>query len=341
VRVTSLAKHLYSIDKSLEIHIWCEKWQLDTCINDNRDYNDLNFHFGLLDPGVSWSLDPIIYDDGRLINWESRIKNEGLILNADIVISDNLVGALNIRSDTVLMGSFLWSDILEQAYHSRSAIQKFVEWERGLLEKHNPQMLCLSDLAMPGVLKRTKAVPLPWMCNNYNDNNLIESKKPIISIQIGFTSAMRSWAAFLISSLTSINDYEFFLPQYLMKYVPKENSEYVKIFNYAENDDYSLCDVVICRPGVGTITACIGSNTPMILVYEEENTEMEHNAKCIQKLGLGYNIGFELNENIIVQTISELLNPPIYRKTKSRIQSQKKDGLIIASDWIHDKVYNQ
>jgi hypothetical protein len=340
VRVTSLAKHLYSIDKSLEIHIWCEKWQLDTCINDNRDYNDLNFHFGLLDPGVSWSLDPIIYDDGRLINWESRVKNEGLILNADIVISDNLVGALNIRSDTVLMGSFLWSDILEQAYHSRSAIQKFVEWERGLLEKHNPQMLCLSDLAMPGVLNRTNAVPLPWMCTDYNPTNLTKSKKPRVSFQIGLTEAMKNWAVSVLPSLTSFPNYEICLPEYLMKYVPPGNRDNVRLFNFTQ-DDYDSCSLAICRPGVGTLTACVESGMPMILVYEEENAEMGHNAECIQKLGLGFDMGFEWDETEIIQTVKKLLNPHIYRRTKSRIQSSKKDGLKIASDWILDKVYNQ
>jgi hypothetical protein len=202
-------------------------------------------------------------------------------------------------------------------------------------------MLCLADLAMPGVLNRTNALPLPWMCTESNINEIPKSKKPRISVQIGLTEAMKNWAAFIIPLLTSISDYEMYLPEYLMKYVPAENSDNVQTFNFTQHDDYASCNVIICRPGVGTLTACIGSDTPMILVYEEENAEMGHNAECIQKLGLGFDMGFEWDETEIIQTVKKLLKPHIYRRTKSRIQSAKKDGLKIASDWILDKVYNQ
>ena len=340
-RVMSLVDYLNSVEIGLEIHIWCEDWQRKSYLKNNYNPKNIIFHYGCMQPGVEWSLDPEIYDDGRITSWETRIANESILLSADIVISDNLVGALNIRQDTVLMGSFLWSDIFEKAYPSNNTVQEFIYRERFLLEKYNPDMLCLADLAMPGVLNRTNALPLPWMCTESNINEIPKSKKPRISVQIGLTEAMKNWAAFIIPLLTSISDYEMYLPEYLMKYVPAENSDNVQTFNFTQYDDYASRNVVICRPGVGTLTACIGSDTPMILVYEEENAEMGHNAECIQKLGLGFDMGFEWDETEIIKTVKILLNPHIYRRTKSRIQSAKKDGLKIASDWILDKVYNQ
>src|SRR5512133_849761 len=62
-----------------------------------------------LDPGVSWSTDPSVYDDGRLTDWVSRVRELPKINNADVVVSDNLAGVLGIRNDAVLQGNFLWS----------------------------------------------------------------------------------------------------------------------------------------------------------------------------------------------------------------------------------------
>ena len=67
---------------------------------------------------------------------------------------------------------------------------------------------------------------------------------------------------------------------------------------------------------------------------------MSYNSKCIERLGLGWDLGFELNEKIIVQKIQELFNSRNYEETRSRIQSIRKDGINIASDWIFDRINN-
>src|SRR5690606_13010255 len=88
----------------------------------------------------------------------------------DRVVSDNLVGALRDRADALLMGSFLWSDVLVGS----SVYQEIAHFEHKLLQEYEPIMIGVEDIAMPGVKQRTRFIGLPWFCDPYNgrSNNI-------------------------------------------------------------------------------------------------------------------------------------------------------------------------
>ena len=82
----------------------------------------------------------------------------------DLVLSDNLVEILSLREDAILMSSFLWHDILSYAYPDQSEIQSIVENQLNLLDRYRPTMICVKDMVMPEVLRKTNAFTVPWMC---------------------------------------------------------------------------------------------------------------------------------------------------------------------------------
>lgn len=77
---------------------------------------------GVMAPGVGWSADASVYEDGRLRGWLRRLARVEEIAAADLVLSDNLPGVLELRADAVLSGSFLWSDVLGEAYGDHPAV---------------------------------------------------------------------------------------------------------------------------------------------------------------------------------------------------------------------------
>src|SRR5690606_32364257 len=74
------------------------------------------------------------------------------------------------RADALLMGSFLWSDVLVGS----SVYQEIAHFEHKLLQEYEPIMIGVEDIAMPGVKQRTRFIGLPWFCDPYNgrSNNI-------------------------------------------------------------------------------------------------------------------------------------------------------------------------
>src|SRR5829696_3227016 len=111
-----------------------------------------SWRHGIVQPGVGWSVAADRYRDGSLLEWEARLDQVPELARADVVVSDNLAGVLTRRPDALLAASFLWSDVLDAAAPSSPDVGAFVAHERALLQAHRPEMLCVRDLVMPGVL---------------------------------------------------------------------------------------------------------------------------------------------------------------------------------------------
>ena len=85
-------------------------------------------------------------DFKNFLNINKELSNKNLIkkiLSADHVISDNMAHPLLIRKDLILVGSFLWSDILSKKKQSNL---KFIKQERNLIKKYKPLLLCLKKM---------------------------------------------------------------------------------------------------------------------------------------------------------------------------------------------------
>ncbi len=339
-RSNALINSLIESDSGVHVDVYCQRWQFEVIYGKVISPPHVTWHFDKMEPGVTWSTNPNVYNDKRLLTWVNRLSDEPAILNSDLVISDNLTGILEIRPDTVLMGSFLWSDIFEYAYADNSDVKAFVDWERKLLRDNQPFMLCIQDIVMPSILKQTQAVRLPWPCrknNNFKQKNTLRDNK--VGLLIGKTKSLKLWAKNTIPYLLDLINVKLSLPDDLLKFVPKGKEQMVERFGFTRRD-YASCNAIICRPGASTLTRCIETNTPIIAVYEKDNIEMSHNGSVIAKLHWGINIG----ENSKVEHLSSAIEKILSNKKNSfylnNLRNNRCDGLQVAINWISNRLIN-
>ncbi|HYE77273.1 MAG TPA: hypothetical protein VEI97_04730, partial [bacterium] len=278
---------------------------------------------GLMEPGVTWSPRPEVYADGRLLEWESRLADSGLLDDADLVLSDNLGGVLSLRPDAVLMGSFLWSDVLAAAHPDDPAVTAFVGRERSLLASHRPPMLCVGDMAMPGVLARSDAVPLPWMPQS-------PPLPPIpgrsdrgrrVAVLGGRTGVLDELLARVATSLSEAGldvAVPEPVPQPAHRPAPEVDREgRLQPFGFTAAD-FASSDVVVCRPGVGTVTDCVGQRVPMVVLHEAGNVELAHNAARLADMGVARNAGGDPPVEAVLDSVRAVLGPEARTAMKGR-----------------------
>lgn len=287
---------------------------------------------GLVFPGVYWDKNPENYQDRRLLQWHKRLENVKELYSADVVLSDNLTQVLHYRRDAVLLGSFLWSDILEDAYPNNPFIQAFVEEERALLTKHTPFMLCVRDIVMPGVTSQAKAVPLPWFCEgNTHIRKRGESEERYkIALLGGATDSITNELEHLAVELSHSKDIEIFLPKELWA---KFGGENIKIFDHAASSFASL-DLIVCRPGVGTLTDGVCYGVPIASIHEAGNIEMTHNGQMVEQLQIGINLGTPSALGESKDKIVNFLASAAYKQSKEKILTRPKDGVNASVNWL-------
>jgi hypothetical protein len=219
--------------------------------------------------GVKWNRDAKDYDDGSLLAWHSRARSLD-VLDADLVLSDNLAAVLGARPDAVLMGSFLWSDVLSRAYPTSSAVQAFVERDEGLLREHRPDMICLEAFAMPAVREQTNAIAVePIVRGPVDSNTLKRGPDGCLVFAAGGTRAADA----------------------LLAPLHQHAAVAASVVWRDEVDAIDNAAVVIGRPGIGTVTECIEHGVPLLAVCEDNSPEMTHNAERVAALGLGATLG--------------------------------------------------
>lgn len=331
-RTMLLAGHLLKRLPSLELDIFCAAWQKEA--KSSGLDTQARFHHGFMEPGVEWLADAGEYSEERLNGWMGRLKNAPALQKADLVLSDNLGAVLEIRPDAVLSGSFLWSDVLSTAYPKNTAIQRFAEHERRLLKEKKPSMLCVKDAAMPGVLGRTQAVPLGWFCETQNPPRAkARTDKPVLAFLGGATGAVDQMLAGYASKLSRLNQWTIALPPKLAKILQGTNKSNIIPFNF-ERKDFENCWAVLGRPGMGTISECLGYGLPMIAFHEPGNIEMEYLGQRLEALHCGRYLGAAPAFEKITQTLEEISQGAAISSIAQNIFKLDRNGLEQACDWI-------
>lgn len=225
---------------------------------------------GVVSPGPGW-VGP--FDEARLLGWEARLHTVAALRDADRVLSDNLIQVLAVRPDASLLGSFLWSDVLEGAHPNDATVRRFVERERSLLEKHRPPMICVNGLTMPGVLQRTQARPVGVMA----DFEPIVGPASQVALLGGGTGVADAALATLARQL---------LPGVLGGERLAQAVPGVEPFDFSPAG-WGRVSVAVVRPGMGTLTDAITAGVPVVTLPEPENPEMVFLGQAVERLGLG------------------------------------------------------
>lgn len=283
---------------------------------------------GIAAPGVHWSLDGDTYGTGILTNWHKRLQGLSSLEEADLVLSDNLPQVLYYRPDAVLIGSFLWSDVLGAAYPENEYVQTFVKDEQQLLQQHRPYMICVDDMVMDNVSRQTRTVRMPWFCTRTKKVHNTRPEKPRIALLGGATSSCGQILLNLSLALADTKQFEIFLPA-----VDRANHALVSKFDYSEESFLQL-DAIICRPGIGTLTDCVRYGIPPITVHEEGNLEMVNNSIKVEELGIGIKLGNELDTLVAFEGIKDFFELGRYREAKKHIENRPDGGVEETVKWI-------
>jgi len=327
--------------KHYEANIACEKWQVNRfsdnyMIKELISKNNIRWHFDIISPGIKIEKDPLLYHDGRLINWIERLDGIRSFEKSDIVLSDNLVQVLSLRKDAILQGSFFWSDVFEYLYPKDNYVKDFINSERLLLDSNKPNMICNKFLAMDSIFKKTKPVLTEWSGHDpkkRKNNNLNKRKK--IAILIGATTLAESIARKLIMILSETS-YDIAVPKNINSKIQNNNN--ISSFNFG-SEDFLSCDLAICRPGLGTIQDCIYYSLPMIMFYENDNIELKNNALKISELGMGIILNDMLdigkdNPNKLLNIIRNFIESDQFTLIKEIMIDANFNGSDQTINWI-------
>lgn len=199
----------------------------------------------------------------------------------EMVILDNEGILLKIFPDAVLMGSFLWSDVIESK--GWDSLAPYTEVERQLLKRAKPYMLGLSDMATDSVRNNTRFVPLPWFVKDHNTTENVE--KSDILITMGGSGKEKEFMDLpLLSGLERFEN-----RVYADGRLRESLNGRFKTFDFSAAS-FNKVKLVIGRPGIGILTECVQYNIPIACIYEKDNAEMVHNAACVEKLGIGIDL---------------------------------------------------
>ncbi len=342
-RVLCVLVQLLRLTPRLKISIICEAWQKEqfqtsTLLRELMQFSEVIWIHGLLIPGIAWSQDESLYQNNCLTNWVRRLQAVHDLNAAKVVVSDNLAGVLEIRPDAVLMGSFLWSDVLEDAYGGNTAVMQFVEWERNLLAHHRPFMLCLKSMAMPNVRTETQPVYLPWMRSGdrvaAHGNRRHRSGVLRILLLPGSTGKLETTMFELAAALIQ-SKFEVALPGLLCR-LPGCPPEVIT-FTYSEAD-FLRCDLAVCRPGIGAIQDCIFYCLPMVLIEETQNSEMRHNAQCLVNSGLAMALSGGADPESMSASIAAFANAKAFQTMRRQMSGETVGGDQRAAQWLSERL---
>ena len=263
---------------------------------------------GITEDSVSWRHDAKSDTKANLNGWESESKSNESLVNSNFMMSDNLVGVLETRLDTVLSWSFLWHEVISAHAIGNEARRKFVEREVHVLRTYTPKMVCNADLATPAVLSLTNPVLVPWRVKEFLESQLATQvlqggrQRSAILVHGGGTRTLDNRVR-AIAELLRANGY--------VVYTDLEEDSLC--FDY-QDSIWQKLGVVISRPGVGTATECVLWRIPMVVLRDQENFEAEYIAEKLRQLGLAHFLNSHDEFSIVdkVRTIMSPVNKSLY-----------------------------
>ena len=254
VRMMKICKFLSS---SMNIDVYCTRKQYEKF----KPNLNVTFKFYSCD-NIRW--DKIMNNDSpeedSYFNWLDTYGE--IAAQYDLVLSDNLVSLLKYNTNTVIIGSFLWKDVLEDKFPGNN-ISKLDE---KLIKKYNPLILT-NKYAETGSLKTYhNKKGFGFGCNivkpvYWNEVKKIVLLKPSLNYSKEYTEFLEKMEKILI------------LTKYKVDNSPAKTS---------------TC-IFFARPGLGTFTHCIENNIPLIALYSKNDSkEIIELAKKVDYYKIGF-----------------------------------------------------
>ena len=250
-RVTEVAKFLKD---DFDVTIYCSKFQPHII----GKLSNVKYIFYTQD-NIRWDL--VLKGEHDLaidqyLNWSDRYLET--ISEYDIVVSDNLVSLCKERKDTILMGSFFWSDVFKD-YLGDNFLSSL---DDALLKYRQPLVLTNKYLETQSMKEYTNKEQFGF--GGKDGVKIISDIKYIIGLEpsLNYSSKYRTKIKEIIEA---------------SKFGIKDNLSYIN----------NTC--IVARPGVGTITHCVEHLIPLIALYSEnDSSEIKELAQYVEELNIGF-----------------------------------------------------
>jgi|GEM_PF-1976458 len=213
--------------------------------------------------------------NGKAINWYKYLPSMNYY---DLVLCDNLVEILEVRSDAILSGSFLWhfvSEDLDSDIVARAEI---------LLKTYKPIMIASSLFASKELYKITKLKSVGLFVSELPPANIERGKDLLVSC--GMSNELVEDFRKLVDNLAKGPKPPFNTVWIEPRLMPPTVPVWMKTAKFNSFMLTSL-NAAICRPGVGTLTDCLWGGARVFCCYEKGNKEMKDNAIAINNAGVG------------------------------------------------------
>ncbi|ALG05771.1 hypothetical protein AOZ06_01495 [Kibdelosporangium phytohabitans] len=94
-------------------------------------------------------------------------------------------------------------------------------------------------------------------------------------------------------------------------------------------------DVVVCRPGMGTLTDCVGLRLPMITLREHGNSEMDHLTTRMEQLvgAPSFDIYSDDGDSLTTM-VRDMVVPHRHAAMRTALGRLKTGGIQGAADWL-------
>lgn len=333
-RCARVANKLLEIDNDIIIDFISKEstyknqsdWSITKKLSSNNRFNFIKGESTIEINGTSKNKQSINYNG---ISW---LDNK-MIEKADLVVSDNLASILEIRSDVILMGSFLWSGLIFDNNHRK--LYDYANLELKLIKDIVPEMIALKDMAMPFVIDNTNPFLTSWIVD-FNYKLIIKTEINNILVLGGGTGYLDSDLANVCETLSTSENYRIHTTNRISSLLP--HNIHHEIFGFS-NNDFKKIDLIIGRPGIGTLTDCVTYGIPIFGIGESDNVEIQHNLKKISSLFFGLDISSERkNINLL---ISNIMSDGSYEEFQKKLINTKKNGLTEITNFILNKLYER
>lgn len=268
--------------------------------------------------------------------WIQVIAANKELMESNLIVSDNQIAPLNAFNNVILMGSFIWHDLIKSSVVDYKMI---VALEKKILKAYKPKILCLRSMAMDNLSKNAIPVFAPWFTEKHESR--FSKKENSVLITGGGTSLFDD-------VLIQISNYLLNLDNQLIihldsKLFNKYDSpdERVKLFSF-KDEDFGKLKSIICRPGIGILTDCVKYNIPVIAINDNSNLEISSNALNAERLKLGvlFNIKKSNYLNTSIQIVTFLKNNSALENFRMTIEKQECNGSSFAANYLLSQCTN-
>jgi hypothetical protein len=316
-----IVSNLLEQNDSIKIDFYCESWQL-SIISDwdtlNNLKNNKSVHFKYKNLPLKWS-DKESYYSEWLLNWHKSLASWNL-QTYDLVITDNLIEPLYYTKSLLLIGSFLWHDVLNNAFPKSKYVKQYYQNSTNLLLNNPTWMLSNEWFVMPEVLKQTKCVKIGFV--PFDERSEIigkkKEKKNGLQLLIALGNAINlTENKIVIDLFINYLQFRMDIPHTIMcnndsyTYLKEFTNKAVLIDDFSQNT-FTESDIVFVRGGIGTITDCLYHKKPIFYI-NDSNYEISYNQYILSKLKAGFSLDYFIEKDMLVNNISnDLFSNEIY-----------------------------